>query len=50
VEKSLGRKSNEKICEELNSKEEYRARVIDWPDARIADEIAKGYQGAAARL
>jgi hypothetical protein len=46
----FGEKSNEEIEEELKSTEECRTRVIDWLAARIADEIAKGFKGVAARL
>jgi hypothetical protein len=45
----FGEKSNEKIWEELNSIKEDRTRVIDWLDARITDEIAKGFKRLAAR-
>jgi hypothetical protein len=43
-------KSNEEIWEELNSKEEHETRIIDWLDARIANEIAKGFKRVDARL
>jgi hypothetical protein len=46
----FGEKSNEEIWEELKSTEEHRTRGIDWVDARIADEIAKGLKGIAERL
>jgi hypothetical protein len=46
----IGEKSKEEIWEELKSREEHRTRVIDWLDAKIADEIAKGFKGVTARL
>jgi hypothetical protein len=45
----FGEKSNEEIWEELNSTEEHGTRVIDWLDARIADEIAIGSKGVMPR-
>jgi hypothetical protein len=46
----FGEKSNEAISEGLKSTEEHRTKVIDWLDARIADEIVKGFKRVAARL
>jgi predicted nuclease with RNAse H fold len=43
-------KTNEEIWEELDSKEEHRTKAIDWVDAKIADQIAKGFNTGAARL
>jgi hypothetical protein len=48
--KIIGGKSNEEIWEELKSTEEHRTKVIDWLDAGITDEIAKGFKGVTARL
>jgi hypothetical protein len=45
----FGEKSNEEIWEELNSTEEHGTRVLDWLDARIADEIAIGSKGVVPR-
>jgi hypothetical protein len=42
-------KSNEKTPEELRSTEEHRIRVVDWLDAKIADQIDKGFTGVEAR-
>jgi hypothetical protein len=46
-QKIFREKSDEKIWKEPNSTEEHRTRVIDWVDAKIADEMAKGFKGAA---
>jgi hypothetical protein len=43
-------KSNEKISEELNSREEHWTRVTDWLDARNTDEIARRFTGVEPRL
>jgi hypothetical protein len=48
--KIFGEKSNEEIWVKLDSTEKHQTRVIDWPDARIADEIAKGFKRVKARL
>jgi hypothetical protein len=46
----LGKKSNEEIWEELKSTEEHWARVINWLDAKIADEIVKGFKRVETRI
>jgi hypothetical protein len=43
-------KSYEETSEELSSTEKHGTSVIDWLDAKIADEIAKRFKGIEARL